>query len=144
MSDPYASIQTDTQVQERLAIVLELRAADAQQRAMLDCYLTDFNLQNEARVLDIGCGTGAIARVLARRPGIASVVGIDLGEVLLERARKLSSGISNLSFERGHGRSLRYADGYFDAVIMHTLLSHVPSPTVVWLRRSACCDQEVW
>lgn len=85
MSHPYASIdQADTQVQERLANVLELRAADAQQRAMLDCYLADFNLQNEARVLEIGCGTGAIARVLARRPGIASVVGIDLGEVFLE------------------------------------------------------------
>jgi ubiquinone/menaquinone biosynthesis C-methylase UbiE len=40
----------------------------------------------------------------------------------------MSSGISNLSFERGDGRSLRYADGYFDAVIMHTFLSHVPSP----------------
>jgi len=57
MSDPYASIdQADTQIQERLANVLELRAANAQQRAMLDCYLADFNLQNEARVLEIGCG----------------------------------------------------------------------------------------
>jgi hypothetical protein len=40
MSDPYASIaQADEALQVKLAEVLELRAADPQQRTMIDAYL---------------------------------------------------------------------------------------------------------
>ena len=42
MPDVYATIeQAEDTVQERLADVLELRAADLQQRAMLEDYLND-------------------------------------------------------------------------------------------------------
>jgi SAM-dependent methyltransferase len=37
----------------------------------------DLDLPANAQVLEIECGTGAISRVLARRRGIAQVVGID-------------------------------------------------------------------
>ncbi len=41
MPDVYATIaQVDVATQERLADILELRAADEQQRAMLDSYLS--------------------------------------------------------------------------------------------------------
>jgi hypothetical protein len=41
MSDPYASIaQADEALQVKLAEVLELRAADPQQRTMIDAYLS--------------------------------------------------------------------------------------------------------
>jgi hypothetical protein len=59
MPDVYATIATaDEAVQERLAEVLELRAADPQQRAMLETYLEDLAPARGARVLDVGCGTG--------------------------------------------------------------------------------------
>ena len=61
----------------RLADVLELRAADPQQRAMLEGYLDELPLPPRARVLEIGCGPGPIARALAARANIAEVVGID-------------------------------------------------------------------
>ena len=78
MPDVYASIETaDEAVQERLAEVLELRAADAAQQAMLEDYLADLPLPDGARVLEVGCGTGAVARTLAVRPGVGEVVGID-------------------------------------------------------------------
>jgi len=129
MSDPYASIdEADSHVQERLAGVLELRAADPQQRAMLESYLADIDFPEGARVLEIGCGTGAVSRVLARLPRVAEVVGVDLGAVFLDKARELSSGIPNLRFEQADGRSLNYDHGEFDVVVMHTVLSHVPGP----------------
>ena len=57
MPDPYASIaQTDEALQARLAGVLELRAADPQQQAMLNSYLSEIQLPSAASVLDIGCG----------------------------------------------------------------------------------------
>ena len=41
---------------------LELRAADPQLRAMLAAYLGDAELPRGARVLEVGCGTGAVTR----------------------------------------------------------------------------------
>jgi SAM-dependent methyltransferase len=83
MPDVYASIDTaDDAVQERLAEVLELRAADAAQQAMLEDYPADLPLGDGARVLEVGCGTGAVARTVAVRPGVGEVVGLDPGYVL--------------------------------------------------------------
>ena len=66
MPDVYADIQSAGEdVQRRLADVLELRAADAQQRAMLATYIDDLDLEAGARVLEVGCGTGAVTRFLA-------------------------------------------------------------------------------
>jgi cyclopropane fatty-acyl-phospholipid synthase-like methyltransferase len=63
MPDVYAAIaEVDVATQERLAAILELRAADPQQRAMLDSYLSEVGFPPAARVLEIGCGTGAVTR----------------------------------------------------------------------------------
>ena len=129
MPDVYAWIDAaDESVQEQLADVLELRAADPQQRAMRDDYLRDLALPDGARVLDVGCGTGAITRALAERPGVGEVVGIDPSPVFIERARELANGISKVSFFVGSGRELPFSDGSFHAVVFHTVLSHVIDP----------------
>jgi ubiquinone/menaquinone biosynthesis C-methylase UbiE len=127
MPDVYASIETaDEAVQERLADVLELRAADAAQHAMLEDYLGDLPLPDGARVLEVGCGTGAVARTLAVLPGVGEVVGLDPSRVFVERARQIAAGVSNLSYVVGGGTSLPFDDGAFDAVVFHTVLSHIP------------------
>src|SRR6476619_2049464 len=52
MPDPYASIaQADEALQVKLAEVLELRAADPQQRTMIDAYLSAFELPKDAIAL---------------------------------------------------------------------------------------------
>ena len=87
MPDVYASIESaEEAVQQRLAEVLELRAADAGQQAMLEDYLGELPLPEGARVLEVGCGTGAVARTLAVRPGVGEVVGLDPSPVFVERA----------------------------------------------------------
>ncbi len=58
--DVYATIaDVDVEMQERLAGILELRAADPQQQMMLDSYLSEIEFPPGARVLEIGSGTGA-------------------------------------------------------------------------------------
>jgi ubiquinone/menaquinone biosynthesis C-methylase UbiE len=127
MPDVYASIESaDEAVQERLAEVLELRAADAGQQSMLDEYLADLPLPDGARVLEVGCGTGAVARTLAVRPGVGEVVGLDPSPVFVRRAREIAAGVANLSYVVGGGTALAFDDGAFDAVIFHTVLSHIP------------------
>jgi ubiquinone/menaquinone biosynthesis C-methylase UbiE len=89
---------------------------------MIAAYLAD--LAGDARVLEVGCGTGAIARELVTWPGVGEVLGVDPSPILLDRARKLGAGIDNLSFQEGDGRRLSLPDAAFDAVV----LSHVPGP----------------
>jgi ubiquinone/menaquinone biosynthesis C-methylase UbiE len=132
MGDIYATItEADETVQRHLAEVLELRAADLQQRAMLEDYLCDLPLASGARVLEIGCGTGAVARVLATRSAIGEVVGIDPSQIFIARARELACDVPKLSFAVADGRQLPLADDSFDAVVCHTSLCHIPGPEAV-------------
>ena len=129
MPDVYATIaEVDVATQVRLAAILELRAADPQQRAILDAYLSEVRFPPAARVLEIGCGTGAVTRLLASRPGVAEAVGIDPSPVFVARAGELATELGNASFEEGDGRALRFGDGDFDVVVCHTVLCHVPEP----------------
>ena len=126
MPDVYLTIaQAPEALQQQLADVLELRAADAQQRAMLEAYLADAPLAG-ARVLEIGCGTGAISRRLAR--DAAAVTGIDPSPVFIERARALAP---ELRFEIAGGEALPFGDDSFDLVVCHTVLCHVPDCAAV-------------
>ena len=129
MPDVYATIaEVDPAIQERLAGILEQRAADPQQRAMLDSYLSEIELPEAARVLEIGCGTGPVTRVLASRPGVAEAVGVDPSPIFIAKARELSAALENVTFDEADGRALRFPDRAFDAVVLHTTLCHIPQP----------------
>src|SRR5882757_137950 len=134
MPDVYSTIATsdlDPAVAAQLANAMELRATDEAQQEFLRSYLDDLQLPAGARVLEIGCGTGAISRVIARRPEIDEVVGVDPSAYLLEKAHELSAGIDNLTFQQADGRDLPFADAMFDAVVLHTVLSHIPGSDLV-------------
>jgi ubiquinone/menaquinone biosynthesis C-methylase UbiE len=127
MPDPYAAIaEADPALVARLADVLEIRAVDPQQRAMLVSYLADVPFTPGARILEVGCGTGAIARELARLPVTGEVVGLDPSPVFVDRARELSASLSNLAFREGDGRDLPFEGATFDVVVCHTSLCHMP------------------
>jgi ubiquinone/menaquinone biosynthesis C-methylase UbiE len=131
MADIYATItEADPAMLDRLGSVLERRAAEPRQRAMFESYLGEVRVPANAPVLEIGCGTGPIARAIAvrARPSVTEVVGVDPSPVFLAKARQLSEGIPNLIFEEADGRSLPYPDRSFDIVVMHTVLSHIPGP----------------
>ncbi len=72
------------------------------------------------RLLDIGTGTGTIARTAAARG--ASVVGIDASAGMLEVARRLSPV---LDLRLADASSLPFDDGAFDVVTCGLTISHV-------------------
>ena len=132
MSDIYTRVtEAPPSVLAGLMAALELRAADPQQRAMLHTYLTDAALPPGARVLEVGCGTGAVTRALAAWPGVAAVVGIDPSPVLLTKARELAGDLTTIAWAQADGRSLPFADRAFDAVVFHTTLCHLSGPDVI-------------
>jgi SAM-dependent methyltransferase len=129
MPDVWSMVaELDPGAQERLAAVLETRGADPQQQAMRRAFLGDIRFPAGARVLEVGCGTGVLSRVLARWPEVGSVVGVDPARSLLAKARELAAGLNNLTFQEADGRSLPFDDESFDAAIFDSTLSHVPSP----------------
>ncbi len=129
MPDVYATItEQDQSVVLRLTEILELRAADRQQRAMREAYLSEIEFPMGARVLEVGCGTGPVTRALARWARVGEVVGVDPSPVFIAKARELAAEMQNLSFQVADGRSLPFADASFDVVVFHTTLCHVPSP----------------
>lgn len=74
------------------------------------------------RVLDVGCGAGRVALEIA--PRCSELIGIDIAESLLERARSaaLTAGLSNVSFQR-RALDTPFDFGDFDLVIVSGLLN---------------------
>ena len=127
MPDLYATIEdASLDVTEPLVALLELRAADVKQRKMRAHYLGELQLPPGAVVLEIGCGTGAVSRELARTPGIDAVIGVDPCQAFVEAAENLTELGSKVSFRCGDARRLSFDDESFDVVVAHTVLSHVP------------------
>lgn len=81
------------------------------------------------RVLDVACGTGVVA-VTAARAG-ASVSGLDLSPVLLERARENAAiaGVT-IDWREGDAEELPFADGAFDRVLSQFGHIFAPRPEV--------------
>jgi ubiquinone/menaquinone biosynthesis C-methylase UbiE len=78
------------------------------------------HLQPGARVLDVCCGSGASAISAAEKVGREGfVLGVDLAEKLLERARSKATerGLRNFEFRVGDMLDLRLPRSEFDAVV---------------------------
>jgi ubiquinone/menaquinone biosynthesis C-methylase UbiE len=132
--------ELDRPTVEALINRLEFRAHDATFVQFREAYLEKLALPAPAAVLDLGCGTGVLARALAARNGFAErLVGVDQSPVLIEAAQQLAvdEGVSGrIDFRVGDVHHLDLPDGVFDAAIAHTLLSHVSDPLLV-LREAA-------
>jgi arsenite methyltransferase len=76
------------------------------------------------RVVDVACGTGASARLLARELG-ADVVGVDLGAQTIERAARAASA-DGARFLHGDAEALPLPDASFDVALSECSLCTFP------------------
>src|SRR5437588_4077956 len=53
----------------------------------------------DARVLDVGCGSGWATRLLAENAFNGCVTGIDISDDMIRLARESSRSVSNVNFE---------------------------------------------
>jgi ubiquinone/menaquinone biosynthesis C-methylase UbiE len=93
-------------------------------------------------ILDVGCGSGSMARLLAAKYPDARVVGVDLRSDYVAYARDRAQGerLDNLRFEQGDIFHLPFGDGAFDLVWSKYVLQWLqePAPAVAELRRVTC------
>ena len=83
------------------------------------------------RIIDVGCGFGAMNIVLAHRFVDSEIVGIDLSDPLLRLANR-SAQAANLGdrvrFEKADVRRIPYEDNAFDVVINTNMVHLVADP----------------
>jgi len=75
-----------------------------------------------SRLLEVGCASGFLARVLA--PHVARYTGVDLSAPALDVARRLA--LPNATFEPSDGGELPFADGIFDVAICYDVFTNFP------------------
>lgn len=75
------------------------------------------------RVVDVGCGDGTLARLMAQRG--ANVVGIECSPRQLAKLRALPP-VPGACFVEGVGQDLPLADGVADMVVFFNSLHHIP------------------
>ena len=127
--------EQDPETIERFVARLELRGKDPTFVAYRESYLDAMRLPPTAAVLEVGCGTGVVCRAIASRDGFAgTVTGIDQSEDFIGVARALAANDAagdRVHFAVGDAYRLDFPAASFDAVIAHTVLSHVRDPLAV-------------
>lgn len=79
-------------------------------------------------VLDVGCGDGWSARLLA--PRSRSYVGLDRSEKVLSAARRRTKSIGHARFVLGEMEALPFDEACFDHVLLFHVLVHADDPSV--------------
>jgi SAM-dependent methyltransferase len=71
------------------------------------------------RLLDVGCGTGALVAAAIERLGVRGW-GVDASHQMLEKARERH--VRGAAFKRAQADNLPFRDGWFDAVMMRLVV----------------------
>lgn len=81
---------------------------------------------SEDIVLECACGTGMFSVEVAKK--CSQLTATDLGEKMLEQAKKKCKGLDNVRFELANITALPYADSRFDCVIAANVIHLLNRP----------------
>lgn len=85
-------------------------------------YMDAFDIVGRKRILEIGCGPGALTQALARWYPDAEVLGTDRDAAFIRFAAQQASGIR---FMEADATALPFEDKSFDVVISNTVQEHI-------------------
>lgn len=114
---------------------LEGRGENTFFQAMLSEYLDALQPSGLRRVVEVGCGTGVASRALAGREDFGGTIfASDLSPHLVEKGQALAEAegtAAQISFTAMDAESALAQGDVCDAVIAHTLVSHVANPSEI-------------
>ena len=133
-------LNIDEQPIESISIIsdrLELRSQKGQFANFRDKYFKQMSLNDNANILELGAGTGVIGRsYINYHKNFSGCYAVsDLSESLIKKGKFIA--------QKEHVNELmkfkiidamvkdQIKQSFYDAVILHTLVSHVPKPEVV-------------
>ncbi|MGZ4290554.1 MAG: class I SAM-dependent methyltransferase [Gaiellaceae bacterium] len=77
--------------------------------------------EQPARALDVGTGTGRVARIAAELWPAAEVVGVDVSPAMVAESRRLAA-TPRERYEVADSSALPFADGFFAVVAMNNMI----------------------
>jgi ArsR family transcriptional regulator len=86
-------------------------------------------LNENWKVADLGCGTGAVSQALA--PFVEQVIAVDESNAMLSAARKRLHGTENVDIRNGRLEALPLADGEVDVALLFLVLHYATDPVKV-------------
>jgi SAM-dependent methyltransferase len=129
------TFEMDTAALAAIAERMEARGAHPFIAAVIDEYMAGLIQTPADTLLEIGCGTGAVVRAIARRREMQGpIIAVDISPHLIEMARRIAgeAGLGDrIDFRGGDAHRLALPEGGFDVVVMHNLISHVAQPATV-------------
>ena len=87
-----------------------------------DKYTAAFDIGGRKRILEIGCGPGALSQALSRWYPHSEVIGTDRDSAFIEFARQQAP---HITFAEEDATALSFADGTFDVTISNTVAEHI-------------------
>ena len=86
------------------------------------------HLRPGLRLLDVGCGLGAISIGLAKAVAPGEMHGLDMeaSQIDMARSNARAYGVDNAIFHVGDAIDLPFEDGSFDVVSFQNVLMHIP------------------
>ena len=101
--------------------------------------LDRMRLAPDDNVLDIGCGTGWLARLIAEQLPEGRVVGIDVSDEMIRRARRHNDEVENSMFVLGEAAEVPWDAQFFNKVISVESAYYWPQPARALREIFACC-----
>lgn len=116
---------------EKAEAAMFAKSADYEQlmgrwsRRLSPLHLQFARVKDGDRVLDVGCGTGALAFTLAATLPAAQVVGIDPSPDFIAYARR-SATSPRMRFEVGDAQELTFGNAEYDVTLAQLVMNFIP------------------
>lgn len=122
--DPYTNIAYQSiERQHALAQSLQQRGMDPELIGLYKDALTQLEHLTNGTILDVGCGTGEITKVIYETLKPNYLFAIDPSEVFIQYAKRFE--LSNLLFSAGTIRNVPKSTK-FDLIFFNTVFAHIP------------------
>ena len=115
------------EVLDAIARSMNIRASEPAMQSICARYMGQIAVRGD-RVLEVGCGNGATAKLIMEHLNPARFVGIDPSSVFIGMANETFAGQPRVTFELGDALTSGQPDTFFDLVIAHTVYSHLVDP----------------
>ena len=103
---------------------------NAQLQIITNNLYKEVKIQKGSKVLDIGCGSGALLPFLSDKVGNSGLVhGVDISNPLLELAKKYHSALENINFLNADAQSYNFKSLNYDNIVSRFGVMFFADPT---------------